>query len=63
MYGWSSQSDSVATIKHGVVTMVANGTSLVRAFDVKNSLHYDQSEVCCYYGIMVTIVIWDIRYM
>lgn len=46
MYGWSSQSDSVATIKHGVVTMVANGTTLVRAFDVKNSLHYDQSEVC-----------------
>lgn len=42
----------MATVKHGVVTMVTKGVALVRASDVKNPLHYDESEVCSCYGII-----------
>jgi len=45
-YKWSSQSDLVASVNNqGVVTMVAKGTTVVRATDTRNSLHYDESEV------------------
>ncbi|XP_065903533.1 nuclear pore membrane glycoprotein 210-like isoform X3 [Dysidea avara] len=45
-YKWSSQSDLIAGVNsQGVVTMVSKGTTVVRATDARNSLHYNETKV------------------